>query len=63
MGHLTSCVMGGCNSELGPVVVRGEWRWLALADKLLRTEKNDVECDKVLRGRIGWCAVPFIGSR
>jgi hypothetical protein len=42
---------------------RNKSRQLLLVDKTLATKRNDVECGKVLWGRIRWCAAPFLGSR
>jgi hypothetical protein len=61
IGNLTEGFTGQCDSEVMPVMVKGEWRRLAHANKWLRTERNDEECDKLLWGRMGWCAAPFTG--
>jgi hypothetical protein len=60
-GYLTEGFTGRFDSEVGLVTVKGEQRQLALVDKWLETERNDEECGKLLRGRMGWCAAPFIG--
>jgi hypothetical protein len=61
MGHHSEDFMGRCDSEVRPAMVKGEQRRLSLVDKWLRTERNDVECGKLLQARMGWCATPFIG--
>jgi hypothetical protein len=53
MGHLTEDFMGRCDNNVRPAKVKGEHRRPALAGKWLRTERNDVECDKLLRGMMG----------
>jgi hypothetical protein len=50
-GNLTEGFMGWFDSEVRPATVKGERRRFALADKWLRTERNNEDCGK------GWGGV------